>query len=243
MQTSQPASNDSTSLASDAPFELTDEQVTYFNTFGYLRIPGLFKDEIETLTKGFEDVFEADGHEALDYEMPLHFNERRVNLMNLIERSDKMRWLLDDTRINGTLQPLFGDARYEFTGSDGSLFYCESSWHHDSFGAPIDQRHIKISFYLDELTADTGAIRVIPGTHHYKDGFARAARKNLNKTEEIENKLGVRAHDIPSLPIPSTPGDMVCWDYRTLHASFHGGARRRLFSLSFRDADYVPTND
>lgn len=225
------------SVGPDA-FRLSAEQIAYFNTFGYLRIPGLFANEAKLLTEGFEEVFAADGHEAMDYEMPLHFNERRVNLMCIIERTEKMNWLLDDPRVHAVLEPLF-ETKYEFSGSDGSLFYCESSWHHDSFGAPIDQRHIKLSFYLDSLGAETGAIRVIPGTNHYRDQFARAARRRLNKPEEVENQLGVRPHDIPSVAIPSEPGDLLCWDYRTLHASFHGGMRRRLFSVSFRDAEFV----
>jgi hypothetical protein len=236
---SAPSSSDTIgTLPTSGEFRLSDQQVNYFNTFGYLRVPGLFASEIDRLIEGFEDVFREDGHEALDYEMPLHFNERRVNMLCILERSEKMRWLLEDQRVTGLLGSLF-TTPYEYSGSDGSLFYCESSWHHDSFGAPIDQRHIKLSFYLDPLTADTGAIRVLPGTHNYRDEWARGARRMLNKTDEIEGKVGVRAHDIPSVPIPSQPGDLVCWDYRTLHASFHGGQRRRLFSVSFRDSTFV----
>lgn len=228
--------------AAPGEFELTAAQINYFNAFGYLRIPGLFKPDILGLTEGFEDVFRDYGHEAMDYRVALHNNERRVNMMAVVERSEKMRWLLDDARVHAILAPLFRTP-YGYTGSDGNLFYCESSWHFDSFGAPIDIRHIKLSFYLDPLKAETGAIRVIPGTHHYTDTFSQLTRDALLMPEEIMSNVGVEPSAIPSVPVPTEPGDVVCWDFRTQHASFHGEARRRLFSLSFREEPPVAAGE
>ena len=34
--------------------------------------------------------------------------------------------------------------------------------------------HIKIAFYLDPLTADSGSLRVIPGSHRIGDAYATA---------------------------------------------------------------------
>lgn len=222
-------------------FQLTAAQIHYFNTFGYLRLPGLFKPDIARLTEGFEDVFREHGQEAMDYRVALHNNERRVNMMGIVERSEKMRWLLDDARVHAILAPLFRTP-YGYTGSDGNLFYCESSWHYDSFGAPLDIRHIKLSFYLDPLTAETGAIRVIPGTHHYHDVFSQMTREALYTPEEIVANVGVEPSAIPSVPLATEPGDLVCWDFRTQHASFRGDARRRLFSLSFREEPAAATS-
>ena len=32
---------------------------------------------------------------------------------------------------------------------------------------------------------------------------------------------------------------MIAWDFRTIHASFNGGERRRLFSINFRGPEGV----
>ena len=33
------------------------------------------------------------------------------------------------------------------------------------------------------------------------------------------------------------PGDVVAWNFRTIHASFNGQERRRLFSLNFKEPE------
>ena len=39
-----------------------------------------------------------------------------------------------------------------------------------------------------------------------------------------------------SIAINSTPGDLIIWNFRTIHGSYQGGERRRLFSLNFGES-------
>lgn len=231
------------STASPTPtirdFSLTEQQVRYFRTFGYLRLPGLFRDEIALLTEGFEDVFADETNERLEYEAALHDNQPRVIMLSVVDRTPKMSWLHDDPRVQAIGQTLVGP-HAEFTGSDASLFYCETSWHPDDFGAPLAQHHVKLSWYLDDLTGESGAIRVMPGTNHWQDEFAKEVRRAALPPADYEEVFGVTDRELPCVTIASRPGDLICWDFRTLHASFNGNERRRLFSYSFRDASYEP---
>jgi hypothetical protein len=59
--------------------------------------------------------------------------------------------------------------------------------------------------------------------------------RTLQKPEEIEDTYGVKWDEIPSYVLETDPGDLVVWSFRTIHASFGGDARRRLFSMSFRE--------
>ena len=43
--------------------------------------------------------------------------------------------------------------------------------------------HIKTAIYLDPLTAETGALRVIPGSHHLADKFSQLVRVDLPNCE------------------------------------------------------------
>lgn len=226
---------------SDA-FALTDAQVEYFRTFGYLRLPGLFLDDIGRLTEGFEDVFADETNERLSYQAPLHGDGTRVNLLTIVDRSPKLSWLHDDPRVQ-TIGHTLVEGQAEFAGSDGSLFYCDTSWHPDDFGAPPSQHHVKLSWYLDDLTGETGAIRVLPGTNHWQDRYAQLLRAAVRPPADYLATYGMADHELPGHVVPSRPGDLICWDYRTLHASFGGDARRRLFSYSFRDAGGAPTAD
>jgi hypothetical protein len=222
------------SSEADELFQLNPQQKAYFDTFGYLKIPGLFKDDIEDIIAGFEEVFANDEHLRMEVFEPIHFEQRRLIVPVFIDKSPKLQRLRHDPRVVGIVRSLVGDD-YDYAESDGSLFDCDSSWHADSYGAPLERYHLKLSFYLDPLRRDTGAIRVIPGTNHYMDLFAMSLRDGLEDAFRVQDYYGVLPDQIPSSTIESEPGDLIVWSYRTLHASFGGEKRRRLFSISFRE--------
>jgi hypothetical protein len=215
-------------------FQLSPQQVAYFETFGFIRLRGLFADDIERITAAFEKVFEDERNERMETYDALHGEERRVIVPVFIDRHATLRQLRNDPRVVGVVRALIGDD-YEFAESDGSLFWCESSWHPDIYGAPISRYHVKLSFYLDELRGENGAIRVIPGTNHHEGAFARTLLKHFFGETSIAEVYGVDEREIPSYTVESEPGDVIVWNYRTIHGSYHGGARRRLFSISFRE--------
>jgi hypothetical protein len=212
------------------PFTLTAEQRRFFATFGFLALPGLFRAEISRLTDGFEQVFAE--NPTWDTKEELHFDQRRSIIPGIVSKSADLAWLLDDHRIVGITRGLVGpDVQY--AESDGNLFFCETSWHADNYSAPLQQLHVKLSFYLDPLDAESGAIRLIPGTNFWETEFASALRRDLATPASTLEAYGVRWDEIPSWPLSTEPGDLVVWNFRTVHASFNGGLRRRLFSLNY----------
>jgi len=229
---SSASASSSASPVTPEDFALTDAQKTFFDTFGFLVLRGLFAAEMGAITDEFERVFAEqtpwESHEDL------HFNEQRLIVPNIIDHSPMLLGLLNDPRITRIVAPILG-GDYIGGQSDGSLFSCETSWHADTFGAPMEQRHVKISFYLESLDIASGAIRVIPGTNHYITNYARGLRRDLNDPARIESILGVAPAEIPSWTVHSAPGDIVVWDFRTIHASFNGSKRRRLLSLNFKE--------
>lgn len=225
-------------------FGLSPQQVAFFETFGFLRIPGLFRAEIEQIATGFEEVFAlkhllqrfgavTDSPPWYETRHDLHFGNERITIPLIVDKSDNLRWLLDDPRVHGIAESLLGES-YEARPSDGSLFYCDTSWHSDIYAAPMDEYHVKLSFYLDPVRRDTGAIRVIPGTNDFRSHYARRLREELESPERIPGALGVNPDEIPSWVLESDPGDLVVWNYRTIHGAFQGQQRRRLLSLNFR---------
>ena len=113
---------------------------------------------------------------------------------------------------------------------------CDTSWHCDVYGSPIDQYHVKALVYLDELDETSGALRVIAGTNWYTSGFAQQMRRDLNDWATVEDLLGVPHDQIPSVAVPSRPGDLILLNFRSMHATFNGRDGRRLFTLNFRQA-------
>ena len=212
---------------------LETQQRNYFETFGFLKVPGLFREDIDEIIAGFEEVFVSE-HPRMETYVPLHGEQRRSIVMQFVEKSPRLSRLRTDPRVVGVVTALLGDDA-EYAESDGNLFDCESYWHSDMYGAPLQFHHLKLSFYLDPLRADSGAIRVIPGTHHFREKYAVKLRQTFKDPQDPLRVFGIDPHDIPSVTLETEPGDLVVWDFRTIHASFYGQERRRLFSMNYRE--------
>jgi hypothetical protein len=84
------------------------------------------------------------------------------------------------------------------TRAKGTRYHGGSPWHTDS---DLPLRSVGFLAYLEPVGADSGALRVIPGSHHRQSGDAHV--------------------------VATKPGDMILLDERVLHASFGGGSRRQ----------------
>lgn len=213
---------------------ITPQQVTFLGMFGFLRFPGLFADEIDEITEAFEAVFADSDHDRMDYKEALHRNDRRIIIPQFVDKHPVLARLPDDDRIQEIARTILG-GDIEYAESDGSLNFCHTEWHADTYGAPMTQRHIKLSFYLDPVRADSGAIRILPGTHFWQGAYARDLRRTFRDLGKTRDVFGVDSTEIPATVLESDPGDLLVWDFRILHASFNGLDRRRFFTLNFRE--------
>lgn len=213
---------------------LSDQQAQFLRTFGFLKIPGMFADEIEEITAAFEAVFANADNYRVEMNESLHRNDRRVMIPAFVDKHPVLAKLPHDERILQIARTFLGD-EIEYAQSDGNLAYCPTEWHADTYGAPMTQRHVKISFYLERLRAESGAIRVIPGTHHWQSPYAAGLRRSFRDVGKTREIFGVDSTEVPATVIDSDPGDVLIWDYRIIHASFNGHDRRRYFSVNFRE--------
>jgi ectoine hydroxylase-related dioxygenase (phytanoyl-CoA dioxygenase family) len=227
-------------------FEFTPQQVAWFETFGFVVLRGWFTDDMARIREGFEEVFAREEAQLLDPDNEFHRTsdpryqrETRWIIPAFIDRSDKLEWLRTDRRVEAISRALLGDG-YLYAESDGNLFNCDVYWHMDAYGATADALHIKLFFYLDELRHEAGALRVIPGSHH-SGGYTAALYRQLTKDpERVPEILGVDLDEIPSTTLEVGPGDVIVTNFRTMHGSFNGGARRRLFTVNFRAGSPKP---
>ena len=201
--------------------KLTEQQVNYFNTFGYLYIPEMFtQDEIEWITAEFEITIQEFGGGKN------HDGTQRTMFGGPIEHRPRLCTLLDDDRIKGLIGGVIGED-FNYAGGDGNYYAGDTGWHPDgSWGRLFS---IKVAFYLDPLTRDTGCLRIIPGSQN-PSHFVRAHKIDPNNSEAL---FGVPAKDFPtSIALESMPGDVVIFNHDTYHASFGGGPRRRMFTMN-----------
>ena len=204
-------------------FKLTHQQISFFHNFGYLSFPDLMADRIGEIDLAFEELWAKNGY---GHNGQPHDGLARSCLVPFIDLSETLSSLLDDPRILGIASGLLGED-FNYMGSDGNYYVGNTGWHSDGWHEEI--LHIKIAFYLDNLTSQTGCLRVIPGSHKVGDDYADTLSKEVGKSQEL---LGVKSTEIPCVNFETKPGDIVCFNHNLKHAAFGGGSRRRMFTMN-----------
>ena len=98
-------------------FKLTEQQISFFHTFGYLSVPGLMADRIEEIDREFEAVWSerGGGHNGKPHE-----ETARSCIASFIDQSEVLSSLLDDQRILATPTTLL-EENFNYMGSDGNF--------------------------------------------------------------------------------------------------------------------------
>ena len=232
------------------PKRLSNDQMEFFDIFGFLYFPGLLSDRIDRIVEEFETIWlnNGGGHDGNE-----HDGTQRSAILPFLDRSEYLSSLLDDSRVHDIVSSLCGED-FNYLGGDGNLYTRDTLWHSDGYGNK-SVLTIKMAFYLDPITADSGALRVIPGSHRVGEPFADAmeegiADANAQREELLKGKgirirrdkalmslvwrlFGVPPNQVPSQTLSTIPGDVIVFNHNIKHASFGGNKRRRMFTMNF----------
>jgi hypothetical protein len=232
---------------------LSSEQISFFDTFGYLVFRGLFSaQEMEVIDRAFEDVM------AEDRVGQAYRGDKRHSVAACAEMRPALRAVIEDDRIYGAMEDLLGPDLI-WLGSDGNYYTGDTAWHSD--GTVMDMGRIKVALYLDPVSRDTGCLRFIPGSHkmplHEELQALRVERTKqtiqegrndaeaLDKYREKGIDVDAQAFDtapdqLPAYAAESQPGDVVMFDENLYHASFGGKTGRRMFTMCYAN---VPASE
>ena len=200
---------------------LTQEQLGFFDAFGYLMIPQLFSSsETDEIIEAFEWTIQNCGG-GKD-----HDGSSRTMFPGPIEHHPRMCAILDHPEILNLIGGVLGED-FNYCGGDGNYYTGDTGWHPDGgWGSLIAA---KVAFYLDPLTRNTGALRVIPGSHR-PDHFVRKEGIDVNNSLGF---FGIPPTEFPgSIALETNPGDVVIFNHDLFHASFGGTSRRRMFTMN-----------
>lgn len=207
----------------------------FFETFGYLKLPGLLADDIGWISDEFDAIW------ARRPDVNHDGSHRTIYPDAFLNASSVLAQLIEHPLIRSATDEIIGPDIIYY-GGDGNYYSGDTGWHRDVFSIPGGDegktivRHIKIAFYLDPLTATAGALRVIPGSHHLGDTYAQGITACLpnGSTDLSEDGTteGVSSDDVPAMALPVVPGDVLIFDHRIMHASFGGSSARRMFAMN-----------
>ena len=194
---------------------LTPPQNAFFDTFGYLVLPGLLAEDIGWITDGFEELLQS---------VPERHDGTRRTITGT-DQSERLCRLLDHPKTSGVAASLMG-VDFNYLGGDANYYVGDTPWHSD--GWHDVGLYVKMAFYLDPVSRDTGCLRVIPGSHRVGSEWVQDVRK-VSRPEEY---FGIAGRDVPSVALESRPGDLVVFNHNLHHAAYGGGNRRRMFTLN-----------
>lgn len=225
--------------------ELTTEQMAFFDSFGFLRLSEVFgPDEVLSISRECLEIFQKDrGNRAFD-------GTWRQQIGAFVEHSATLAPLATDARIFGPVKQLLNEDCI-WIGSDGNLYAGDTGWHPD--GSNSQYRRVKALIYLEPTSKDSGALRVIVGSHReplHSELRPLLQRSDVNITpygvvaplrdQVINRPLGVSTDELPYVCVGTMPGDVVFFDQNIWHASYYGRAGRMMFTLNYGASPSTP---
>ena len=202
---------------------LTNHQVAHYKTFGFLIWHQvLSRDEILRCAIELERGLGADySHKPFD-------GTKKQMATAMGPLTPFMASLLEDPRFCDVAEQLGGD---DILGliSDVNRRVGNTFWHADTAG--IHRCSVKFGWYLDPVGADSGAMRLIPGSHRNP---LHDALKALLPYPEPGQVPDISVADVPAYACETEPGDVLIFDPRTWHASVGGPPGRRLCTLFYQ---------
>ena len=133
---------------------LTEQQLSHFQTFGFLVFRQLFsRDELKTIYAEFKH-----GLESAYHNQPFNGTHRYwVTMMG--PETPFFATLLEDPRFCETAEQLYGEDVMG-VGTDANRYVGNTHWHPDHDADPAkDCYGVKFAYYLEPVDADSGSSR------------------------------------------------------------------------------------
>lgn len=208
---------------------LTPQQLKHYETFGFAILQDYFTSkEMDTISDELDRGLDA----AYPHE-PFDGSLRQWSLL-MGPETPFYAHLGEDPRFCEVAEQLHGEDCF-LMGSDANRYIGDTHWHPDHGVDPTkDCWGVKFAFYLDPVDADTGALRIIPGSH--RNPYHDDVEATLSETKPAIN-------EVPSFACEAEPGDVVAFDMRCWHASYGGSKGRRMSTVVFYTNPHTPIEE
>ena len=207
---------------------LTAEQLRQFKTFGFVILRSVFtNDEIKTIREEFDHrAAEASSYEPFDGSKIQNFN-----MMG--DDTPFFASLLEDPRFADTAEQMYGEVLGR--GAEAYRYVSNTFWHFDP--GCYEAHGVNFGIYLQPLRTDTGALRLVPGSHLRPWSDELDGRSPLSYAWVRQDRKRAAGNDVirsvPGYACETDPGDVVAFDDRFYHASAGGSTDRHLCDITY----------
>jgi hypothetical protein len=190
---------------------LTTGQIDHFSTFGFTILRGYLADRVTALRAevdtALRDAYAATYDERVFDGISGHYLPMASRLT-----PGSASLVCDDPRLIGAAEQLLGGPVIPEC-PEGVLYFSEAGWHTDD---GMGVRGVKFAAYFDELTADTGALRLVPGSHHPEQNARLAGYSCRRGPARSEAEAAAYQTSFPGYIADTSPGDVIAFDLHTL---------------------------
>jgi hypothetical protein len=184
---------------------LTTDQVDHFRTFGFVVLRGHLAGRAAALRTevdaAIRDAYAATYHERVIDGISGHYLPMASRLTPV-----SASLVCDDPRFADAAEQLL-DGPVIPLCPEGVLYFLEAAWHTDD---GIGVRGVKFAAYFDELAAGTGALRLVPGSHHPEQN----ERLTGYGKRHSDAAFAVYQASFPGYVAETAPGDGLCCEFR-----------------------------
>jgi hypothetical protein len=199
---------------------LTIGQVDHFRTFGFAVLRGYLADRVFALhaeaDAAIRDAYAVTYAERVFDGISGHYLPMTSRLTPV-----STSLVCDDPRLIDAAEQLLGGPVIPEC-PEGVLYFSEAGWHTDD---GIGVRGLKFAAYFDRLTAGTGALRLVSGSHQPEQNARLAAYSRRRGRARSEVEVGAYQASFPGFIANTSPGDVIAFDLHTWHASIGGRDR------------------
>lgn len=199
---------------------LTTAQVDRFRTFDFTVLSGYLADRVDALRAevdaAIRDAYAATYDEWVIDGISGHYLPMASRLTPV-----SASLVCDDPRLIDAAEQLLGGPVIPECPEE-VLYFAEAGWHTDD---GIGVRGTKFAVYLDELTGDTGALRLMPGSQHPEQNAQLSAYSGRRGLARTEAEAATYQASFPGYVAATSPGDVIVFDLHTWHASTGGRDR------------------
>ena len=199
---------------------LTTAQTDHFITFGFAVLRGFLTDRASAL-RAEVDAAIRDAYAATYDERVIDGISGHYLPMAARRTPVSASLVCDDPRFIGAAEQLLGGPVIPEC-PEGVLYFAEAGWHTDD---GIGVRGVKFAAYFGQLTGDTGALRLVPGSHHPEQHARLAAYRRRQPPVRGDAEAAAYRASVPGYVAATAPGDVIVFDLHTWHASFCGRDR------------------
>jgi hypothetical protein len=180
--------------------------------FGFARMPELAAPHLDGITRAFDQAVGIS---------PGSRPTTRVTRFDVLDVLPGLAAVAGGGDVLALREAFFGRSS-QVVASDMNLLVGDSYWHSDGF---YSTPFLRFVLYLEPLTAASGALRFLPGSHKEGNGWVGDPTRHVIKHDA---DLGRAGTDVPGVVCESRPGDVIVFDTNILHSAWCGGFRRQL---------------